>query len=118
MHQTGHGLGAGQIGADLSQHPLLGTGKAKRQDGQKFLHQALATRGQSQGWSRSQAQLAAPLGQAQLQQQKLIKNQAAAACLQLLLAAGPMDLGKRFGAAHQLLAATQGLRQGIWPATH
>ena len=29
-----------------------------------------------------------------------------------------MDLGKRFGAAHQLLAAAQGLRQGIGPATH
>ena len=83
-----------------------------------MLHQALATRGQGQGRRRPLAQLAAPLGQAQLQQQKLIKHQAATACLQLLLAAGPMDLGERLRAAHQLLAAAQGLRQGIGPAIH
>ena len=118
LHQPGHRLGTGQVGANLRQHPLLRPGERKGQQGQEALHQSFPPGRQGQGGSGALAELASALGQAQLQQQELIEHQAAAARLQLLLIGRSMDSAQGLGAGDQALAAAQGLGQGIRPVAH
>ena len=101
MHQPGHGLGLGHIQADLLEYPFLGIGEAKGQQLQKALEEPpLASQGQHR--CRPLPQLLPPLAQGQLQQQKFIKHQPAAAGLQGLPGAGPMDLDEGLSQGHKL----------------
>ena len=117
LHQPGHGLGLAHIGEQLAQHPLLSAGQLKRQQGTKSLEPF--THGRSrQCWCLTLAVLQPPLGQVQLQQQKLVKHQPPAACIEMLPVAGLMNSAASIGLGHQLELLAQGFWQGIWPWTN
>ena len=115
LHQAGHRLGAGQVGPDFGQYPLLGLRQRKGQDGKETLHQALPTGQQQQGWGLALTELVSALGQRELEQQEFVKHQPAPAGLQLLLVGRGMDLGEGIGTAYEPLAVADRLRQGVRP---
>ena len=88
LEQSCHRLGTGQVMADLGQHAILGAGEGKRQDRAQLAHQVGTPGRRIQGKGGALAELLAPLGQTQLQQQEFIEDQAPPAGLQIRLVGG------------------------------
>ena len=91
LEQPCHRLGPGQVMADLGEHAILGAGEGKRQDRAQLSHQIGSTGRGIQGGGGTLTELVAALGQTQLKQEELVKDQAPPAGLQIRLVGGLVD---------------------------
>jgi hypothetical protein len=84
LNKSGHGFGPSEIGFNLLKHPLLGCGEAEWKKVHELPHKPIGTGLKIQVRPRPRAQELTSSQQAQLQQQKLIEHQPAAAPIEAL----------------------------------